>query len=181
MTKVMTKTLIAVLAAAPMLAACPAGIPGTTPGASTLNITGNVIKGTVPFENATVRLIEKINNVTSNREVRQADKQGNFTFEKVPGGTYRVAFDRANLAEVKDKATVYHQAGSDTYGFYTTTEFVIMGSEGSRTIPPMNVAWTPNLSPSVDGSAKAPVTFSWNAAPDAKSYKVRIASSTNNT
>ncbi|MBC7542898.1 MAG: hypothetical protein H7338_09225, partial [Candidatus Sericytochromatia bacterium] len=66
-------------------------------------------------------------------------------------------------------------------GFYTTTEFVIMGSEGSRTIPPMNVAWTPNLNPTVDGSAKAPVTFSWAPAADATSYSIRIVNASNNT
>ncbi len=183
MSNALKKSLVAMLVMAPLLAACPASVPGTTPvGQAKLAVAGNVIKGTAPFPLATVRLIEKVNNDTRNREVQQTDNIGNFAFKDVPAGTYRVAFDRADLAQVRDKVIVYNAANSDTFGFYTTNEFVISGNEtATKTIPPMNVLWTANVNPAPDGIAAAPVTFTWSPAPGAQSYKIRIANPANNT
>jgi hypothetical protein len=178
-----TKTLLAAALVLPALVACPAQVPGTTPpGQSKAGISGNVIKGTAPFENATVRLIAKSGDATSDKEIKTTDKLGNFVFENVPAGTYRVAFDRATPDQRKNNETIYHTAGADTYGFFSTNEFTFDGNAtATKQIDQMNVTWSANLDPAPDASVSAPVTFKWNAATDATGYSVRIADASNNT
>lgn len=176
-----TKTLLAAAVMLPALVACPAQVPNI-PGQAKAGITGNVVKGTAPFENATVVLIAKSGDANSDKEVKTTDKLGNFVFENVPAGTYRVAFDRATPDQRKNKETVYYAAGVDTYGYYTTSEFTFDGNQtATKQIDQMNVLWSANLDPAPDASVSAPVTFKWNAAPGATKYTVRVATASNNT
>jgi hypothetical protein len=177
------KTLFAAAVVLPALVACPAAVPGITPpGQAKAGISGNVIKGTAPFENATVVLIAKTGDATSDKEIKATDKLGNFTFENVPAGTYRVAFDRATPDQRKNKETVYHAANVDTYGYFTTTEFTFDGNAtATKQIGQMNVIWSANLDPAPDASVSAPVAFKWNAATGATKYTVRVATLQNNT
>ncbi len=177
------KTLFAAAIVLPALVACPASVPGTTPpGQAKAGISGNVIKGTAPFENATVRLISKVGDATTDKEIKATDKLGNFIFENVPAGTYRVAFDRATPDERKNNTTVYHAANTDTYGFFSTNEFTFDGNAtATKQIDQMNVIWSANLDPAPDASVSAPVVFKWNAATGAASYAVRVADANNNT
>jgi hypothetical protein len=177
-----TKTLLAAALALPMLVACPA--PGTTtpPGQAKQAIQGNIVKGTAPFENATVVLIAKSGDANTDKEIKSTDKLGNFIFENVPAGTYRVAFDRATPDQRKNKETVYHTAGADTFGYFTTSEFTFEGNAtATKPIEQMDVLWSANLDPAPDASVQAPVTFKWNAAPGATKYTVRVATPQNNT
>lgn len=178
MTKLLTRSLIAAAVLLPLT-----GCPGTTPGATTLpsHITGSVVKGTAPFPNATVRLIQKANNTTSDYKVITTDNTGTFKFENVPPGDYRVAFDRATPDQRQKNETVYYTAGVDTFGFYSTTEFTFGANATTKQIPQMDVAWAANLTPAPDASVSAPVSFTWAAAPKATSYTVRIANESNNT
>lgn len=176
-----TKTLLAAAVMLPALVACPAQVPNI-PGQSKAGISGNVIKGTAPFENATVRLIAKAGDATSDKEIKTTDKLGNFVFENVPAGTYRVAFDRATPDQRKNNTTVYYAAGTDTYGYFSTNEFTFDGNQtATKQIDQMNVSWSANLDPAPDAAVSAPVSFKWNAAPDATSYSVRVADANNNT
>src|SRR5690606_24770583 len=124
MTKLITRSLVAAAIVMP-LTGCPGGVPtGTTPPS---NITGSVVKGQAPFPDATVVLIQRANNASSDYKVITTDASGIYKFENVPAGTYRVAFDRATPSQRENKETVYHTAGVDTYGFFTTKEFTFSG------------------------------------------------------
>jgi hypothetical protein len=181
MGRVLRAVGLAGLTGASLTAAACGQLPGGTGGGAPGAITGTVVKGLEPEGGATVLLLRKVGNDYSLSATTTADRIGSFTFNNVAPGLYRVAFDRATARERRETGrTVLYSSGVETFGYLSTDPFPLEAGR-TRQVPQLDVSWSANLSPAPDAMVSPPVVFSWNAAPGALSYRVRVADSQNNT
>ena len=171
----------------------PSGTTTPTPGqnsnAGKAGIIGMVTKadGSVA-NNATIVLIKKESEKDSDAQILRSNDKGEFIFEKVEKGNYRVAFVIQTEQERKDKTPIaYDPTGKtgDYFGAITTNSFDYDGDKTKTLqIPSFNVGWKSTLSPhNTDVDISKPVKFSWGKVNDGnvKGYNVLIKNSSDNT
>lgn len=188
-------SIVALSIAALGLAACnPPSGPTTPSGSSTpdqsqkASMSGKVVKedGT-PAKNATVVLIQKESGTDKDAAIKRTNDAGEYTFEAVAKGEYRVAFVIQTEQERKDKTPIaYDPAGKsgEFFGAITTNSFSYDGDQTKTfQVPSFNVGWTSGLTPNkAEVAAGESVNFSWAALKDSnvKGYTVVVKNDNDN-
>lgn len=188
-------SLVALSIAALGLTACNPPSGTTTPDTSSsanpnqkASMSGKVVKedGT-PAKNATVVLIQKESGADKDAAIKRTNDAGEYTFEGVVKGEYRVAFVIQTEQERKDKTPIaYDPAGKsgEYFGAITTNSFNYDGDQTKTfQVPSFNVGWVSNLSPNkAEVESGKDVTFTWSTLKDAnvKGYNVVVKNDNDN-
>lgn len=191
MLKTLKKSLpvVATLSAL-LLTACPGGNPPTTtdPGTGIASIAGTVTKEDgSKANNATVVLIQRSGGVDSDAQIVRTGNNGDYKFNNIKAGNYRVAFVIQTQQERENKTPIaYNPTGKsgEYFGAITTENFDYDGdSTKSFQVPEFNVGWVSQLSPhnaAIDFDQDT--RFQWNAVKtsSAVEYNVLIKDSDDN-
>jgi 5-hydroxyisourate hydrolase-like protein (transthyretin family) len=188
-------SIVALSIAALGLAACNPPSGPTTPGSSNAptttekaSMSGKVVKEDgSPAKNATVVLIQKESGADKDAAIKRTNDAGEYTFEAVAKGEYRVAFVIQTEKERQDKTPIAYdpaQKSGEFFGAITTNSFSYDGDKTKTfQVPSFNVGWMSNLSPNkAEVEAGKDVKFTWSTLKDAnvKGYNVVVKNDEDN-
>jgi hypothetical protein len=180
------------------ISGCGTGtLPGNTigvplgSGSQKASISGSVVKSNLtPVENATMVLIQRIGQEDRDVQIVKSDNRGEYRFNDVIAGEYRLAYVLQSESERKDPkspAKRYDPAKEPSTGqyfsFVSTDNFLFNGNANSSIqVPQINVGWSTNLVPNNSTVASnQPITFSWGSAAGAMFYSLDIRDGNNNS
>ncbi|PIQ23374.1 hypothetical protein COW36_03095 [bacterium (Candidatus Blackallbacteria) CG17_big_fil_post_rev_8_21_14_2_50_48_46] len=189
-------TGIACLALLAISACSPGTLPGNTigvpvgSGSQKASISGSVVKTNLtPAENATLVLIQRIGQEDRDVKIVRSDNRGEYRFNDVIAGEYRLAYVLQSESERKDPKSPAKRYDPEKdpptgqyFSFISTDNFIFNGNANSSIqVPQINIGWNTSLVPNhVTVANNQAITFSWGSAVGALFYSLDIRDSNNN-